>query len=173
MLAHEHPFRDGNGRTSRALFYWYMLKSGYDVFKYISISSLLHAAPVKYAASYQYTESDGMDLTYFLEYQAGVIKRALQNWQQHIDEITQRSAKLDSVLFSSGVLKRLNPRQVTLLNVMLANPGKEYTVAEISVSLSVSDNTARTDLRTIVKEGFAQEKRINNQQAVYVAHYPL
>ncbi len=48
-------------------------------------------------ASYQYTESDGMDLTYFLEYQAGVIKRALQNWQQHIDEITQRSAKLDSV----------------------------------------------------------------------------
>lgn len=78
MLAHEHPFRDGNGRTSRALFYWYMLKSGYDVFKYISISRLLHAAPVKYAASYQYTESDGMDLTYFLEYQAGVIKRALQ-----------------------------------------------------------------------------------------------
>lgn len=88
-----------------------MLKSGYDVFKYISISRLLHAAPVKYAASYQYTESDGMDLTYFLEYQAGVIKRALQNWQQHIDEITQRSAKLDSVLFSSGVLKRLNPRR--------------------------------------------------------------
>ncbi len=79
-----------------------------------------------------------MDLTYFLEYQAGVIKRALQNWQQHIDEITQRSAKLDSVLFSSGVLKRLNPRQVTLLNVMLANPGKEYTVAEISASLGVS-----------------------------------
>lgn len=66
MLAHEHPFRDGNGRTSRALFYWYMLKSGYDVFKYISISRLLHAAPVKYAASCQYTESDGMDLTYFL-----------------------------------------------------------------------------------------------------------
>ncbi len=40
-------------------------------------AGLLHAAPVKYAASYQYTESDGMDLTYFLEYQAGVIKRAL------------------------------------------------------------------------------------------------
>ncbi|GEM_PF-2885232 len=114
-----------------------------------------------------------MDLTYFLEYQAGVIKRALQNWQQHIDEITQRSAKLDSVLFSSGVLKRLNPRQVTLLNVMLANPGKEYTVAEISASLGVSDNTARADLRTIVKEGFAQEKKINDQQAVYFAHYPL
>lgn len=88
-------------------------------------------------------------------------------------KLTQRSAKLDSVLFSSGVLKRLNPRQVTLLNVMLANPGKEYTVAEISASLGVSDNTVRADLRTIVKEGFAQEKKINDQQAVYFAHYPL
>lgn len=73
MIAHERPFRDGDGRTSRALFYWFMLKSGYKAFKYISISSLLHAVPVKYAQSYQYTETDGMDLTYFLKYQSGVI----------------------------------------------------------------------------------------------------
>ncbi|MBK2125862.1 Fic family protein, partial [Fangia hongkongensis] len=26
MIGYEHPFRDGNGRTARALFYWYMLK---------------------------------------------------------------------------------------------------------------------------------------------------
>ncbi|MTI11678.1 Fic family protein [Sansalvadorimonas verongulae] len=38
MIGYEHPFRDGNGRIARALFYWYMLKSGYDLFRYISIS---------------------------------------------------------------------------------------------------------------------------------------
>lgn len=64
MIAHERPYRDGNRRTSRGLFYWYMLKAGYDVFKYVSISHLLHTAPAKYAHSYQYTENDGMDLTY-------------------------------------------------------------------------------------------------------------
>ncbi|MEN1410221.1 hypothetical protein, partial [Pseudomonas aeruginosa] len=88
------------------------------------------------------------------------IKRALQNWQQHIDEITQRSAKLDSVLFSSGVLKRLNPRQVTLLNVMLANPGKEYTVAEISASLGVSDNTARAEYGQLLKKGLRKRRKL-------------
>jgi Fic family protein len=29
LLAYDHPFEDGNGRTARALFYWSMLKQGY------------------------------------------------------------------------------------------------------------------------------------------------
>ena len=29
MIGWIHPFTDGNGRTARALFYWYMLKKGY------------------------------------------------------------------------------------------------------------------------------------------------
>ena len=37
-LAYDHPFVDGNGRTSRALFYWSMLHRGYWLFEYVSIS---------------------------------------------------------------------------------------------------------------------------------------
>ena len=33
-----HPFVDGNGRTARAIFYWYMLKRGYWPFQYLPIS---------------------------------------------------------------------------------------------------------------------------------------
>lgn len=29
VLAYIHPFVDGNGRTARSLFYWYMIKKGY------------------------------------------------------------------------------------------------------------------------------------------------
>ena len=167
MIAYEHPFRDGNGRTSRAFFYWYMLKNGYEAFKYISISKLLHAAPVKYAHSYQHTESDGMDLTYFLEYQAGIIGRALRTYLEHIEKIINRSAMIDRRLYESGALKRLTARQVTLLNIMLSTPGKAYTAADVSEMLGVSDNTARTDLRAVVREGFALEKRANDQKTVY------
>lgn len=170
MIAHEHPFRDGNGRTSRGLFYWYMLKSGYAAFKYISISRLLHAAPVKYAQSYQFTETDGMDLTYFLEYQVSVVGKVVKNYLDHIEMLTRKSAALDSQLYDSGVLKRLTPRQVTLLNVMLSTPGKEYTAAQVSESMNVSDNTARNDLRAIVREGCAEEIKVNDQKTVYVAH---
>ncbi len=37
-LAYEHPFRDGNGRVARALFYWCLLRHGYDLAEYLSIA---------------------------------------------------------------------------------------------------------------------------------------
>ena len=42
MLAYVHPFTDGNGRTARALFYWYMLKKGYWLTEYLSISQIIY-----------------------------------------------------------------------------------------------------------------------------------
>lgn len=167
MIAHEHPFRDGNGRTARALFYWYMLKSGYEVFRYISISSLLYAAPVKYAHSYQYTETDNMDLTYFLEYQMGIVKRALDKFYAHIETVLRRRIHLDKLLFESGVLQRLTQRQVTLLNIMLADEGKGLSVRKVAEQLGISDNTARSDLKTLVREGIAEARGANAQQTIY------
>ncbi|MCL1973977.1 MAG: Fic family protein, partial [Bacteroidetes bacterium] len=38
MLSYMHPFVDGNGRTARSLFYWYMIKQGYWLVEYMSIS---------------------------------------------------------------------------------------------------------------------------------------
>ncbi|WP_330985324.1 MULTISPECIES: Fic family protein [Enterobacterales] len=167
MIAHEHPFRDGNGRTSRALFYWYMLKKGYEAFRYISISSLIYAAPVKYAHSFQYTETDGMDLTYFLDYQARILHRALDKFEEHIDAIVMRRAAVDRLLFDSGALARLTQRQVMLVNIMLAEPGESVTAAQVSEKLGVSDNTARTDLRALVRENIAEERQVNGQQTAY------
>jgi len=36
ILAYIHPFSDGNGRTARTLFYWYMIKKGglLNIFQY-------------------------------------------------------------------------------------------------------------------------------------------
>lgn len=42
MIAYVHPFVDGNGRTARALFYWYMLKQGYWLMEYLSISRIIY-----------------------------------------------------------------------------------------------------------------------------------
>ncbi|MDU8350586.1 Fic family protein [Pseudomonas syringae pv. actinidiae] len=79
-IGYEHPFRDGNGRVARALFYWFMFKSGYKSFLYISISEKILVAPQKYGQSYVYTETDEMDLTYFLDYQAKIISNAIDSY---------------------------------------------------------------------------------------------
>jgi Fic family protein len=67
-LAYDHPFIDGNGRTARALMYWYILSRGYSLFQYLSISKHFLRAPGQYEKAYLHTEHDDNDLTYFLVY---------------------------------------------------------------------------------------------------------
>ena len=169
MLAHEHPFNDGNGRTARALFYWSMLRYGYDAFRFISISSLLHAAPVKYAHSCQYTESDGMDMTYFLDYQAQIVSRAIERYRGYIAEVTDRRNAVERVLLASGVIRELTSRQWALAGIVLISPGKIFTAAEISAALGVSDNTARADLRQLERVGIVNASKTNRQLTGYAA----
>ena len=68
LLAYFHPFVDGNGRTSRSLVYWYLLKKGYWLTEYLSISRVIYKSKAQYENSFLYTESDGLDLSYFINY---------------------------------------------------------------------------------------------------------
>ena len=47
VLAYDHPFVDGNGRTARLLFYWAMLRQDYWLAEFLPISRLLAAAPAQ------------------------------------------------------------------------------------------------------------------------------
>ena len=80
-----HPFVDGNGRTARAIFYWYMLKEGYAAFEYLPISRILIRAPMNYARAYLYTETDDGDLTYFNHYQLQAILRAISSLHEYFE----------------------------------------------------------------------------------------
>ena len=62
MIGYLHPIRDGNGRTARALFYWYVLKRGYWLFEFMPISLVIKRAPARYSRAYIYTETDDNDI---------------------------------------------------------------------------------------------------------------
>ena len=81
MLAYDHPFVDGNGRTARVLFYWSMLHEDYWLAEFLPISRLLAKAPGKYGRSFLYSEQDEGDLTYFVIFQLRIIQRALADLQ--------------------------------------------------------------------------------------------
>ncbi|MBS0844982.1 Fic family protein [Enterobacter asburiae] len=168
MIGYEHPFNDGNGRTARALFYWYLFKCGYTAFKYISISRLLKEASTSYGKSYLYTESDNFDLTYFVDYQCQIVCRATTNFTDHIKKVSSQRAEIDRLLWTSGLMKKLNDRQRTILLVAIDNVGKKFTVKEVSENLSISDNTARSDLKALVEANLF-EAIDNGKQTLYVS----
>ena len=149
-LAYDHPFVDGNGRTARALFYWSMLRSGYWIFEFISISAILRKAPIQYGRSFLYTETDDNDLTYFLVAQTEVIFQAISELHRYIE---RKSAQLRQAEQDIQALALFNHRQVLLIRHALRHPGQRYTIASHRHSHAVAYQTARTDLLDLAERG--------------------
>jgi Fic family protein len=154
MLAYDHPFVDGNGRTARALFYWVALKAGYWLFEYISISAVIRNAPKKYGQAFLYVETDNGDLTYFLDHQLGVLENAIAELHKYLDR-KEREANALAAAMKTG----LNQRQVQILQDALKRPNARYTILEHEKLTGVSYLTARKDLEDLAKEGFLVKKR--------------
>lgn len=147
-LAYDHPFVDGNGRTARALFYWSMLRHGYWLAEYLTISKILSNAPAQYARSFLHTESDSRDTTYFILYNLRVIIRAIEELHQYLQR------KMSEVKKIEGLIKdktEFNRRQLDLLGHALRNPGAFYTVESHRSTHNVTKQTARTDLQKLEK----------------------
>lgn len=142
-VGHDHPFADGNGRTARAIFYWSMLSQGYWLAEYVSISSILKQAPSKYARSFLYSETDANDLTYFLDYQLGVLIRALAELQQYLARKIAEVRRIEALLRESV---DLNHRQLALLGHAYRHDGAVYTIESHRRSHNIAYQTARTDL---------------------------
>jgi Fic family protein len=155
-LAYDHPFVDGNGRTARALFYWSMLRRGYWLFEFVSISEILVKAPAKYAVSFLHTETDQNDVTYFLIYQSEVIRRAINSLHDYIAEKSKELRALENTLRHAP---DLNYRQQALIGHALRHPGTRYSVAGHQRSHGIVYETARRDLLDLTKAGLLEMRR--------------
>jgi Fic family protein len=148
-LAYDHPFVDGNGRTARALFYWSMLRQGFWLFEYLSISEILVKAPVKYAHSYLLTETDDNDLNYFIHYQLEVIRRSIKILHEFIESKSQQVDEVRSSLLN--LITPLNHRQETIINKASREPNSRFTIKSHQMSHRISYGTARSDLIALEK----------------------
>lgn len=151
MLGYEHPFRDGNGRTARALFYWYMLKCDYTLFKYVSISRLIKERPKDYGISFMYSERDQNDLTYFIYFQLKVILSAFEELKSYLQNKTEEFQRVTELLNSTDFEHQLNFIQKDIIKKATKEPGRIFTAREISNSYSISENTARSHLNKLVE----------------------
>lgn len=150
-IGYEHPFNDGNGRVARALFYWFMFKKDYGAFRYISISNLLKEAATQYGKSYLYTETDEMDMTYFIDYQCAVIMRAVSVFKTHCQKTIENIKSFSAWLFHSGVYGKLNEKQKMVFQVAKNSPSTIFTARYIEEKLNCSYNTAAAVLNGLVE----------------------
>lgn len=166
-LGFEHPFRDGNGRAARALFYWTMLRHGYEMAEFLSISGPIDRSPSAYYLAFAYSETDGGDLTYFLLHQLGVIQEALGELRARLVDRAQRMAELSRTVAGFDAL---NHRQRALLQHAIRHPLESYTLEGHATSHSVHYQTARNDLHDLVRRGYLESRRVGKGKRFFPAH---
>ncbi len=163
-LSYIHPFVDGNGRTARALFYRSMLRQGYWLSEYISISRLLVKAPAQYGRAFLHTETDDADFTYFLLHQLNVICRAIDELLEYLE------TRVGDVRTVERALRRvpgLNHRQHALLSNALTHPDAVYTFKTHSITHGVVYQTARADLLDLEALGYLSRHLVGREYRFY------
>ncbi len=164
MLAFMHPFVDGNGRTARALFYWYMLKEGYKLTEYMSISRVIAKSKANYEKAFRYVENDGNDMGYFVAYNLRALEISFQQLRDYIQR-KQREKRAASSFMMAG---NINQRQALILQRLKEEPDSIFTVKDVQDQFSVSSMTARKDLSDLVQQGYLTEIALNKVTRGYI-----
>lgn len=164
MVGYIHPFVDGNGRTARALFYWYMLKQGYWLTEYLSISRIISKSKNQYEKAYLYTENDDNDLSYFITYHLKVMDQAFSELRTYIQK------KINEKKQTSDFLRigNMNERQAQILKWLNDDSSLVFTVKDIQNRFMISNPTARADLNGLKEAGFIEIISTNKIKQTYI-----
>lgn len=169
MIGYDHPFIDGNGRTARALFYWMMMKSGYWLAEFASISSVIKDSPVKYGRAYLDTEVDECDLTYFICNQCDAIATSENRIHQYIEKKRKEVDSLAAVIERGKKDGGFNHRQTALLNDLVRRRSPAINISRHQNTHSVSYHTARNDLEELTERGLLSKRRLGRDTVYYPA----
>lgn len=164
MLAFIHPFVDGNGRTSRSLVYWYLLKNGYWMTEYLSISRVIYKSKAQYEKAFLYTESDGFDLSYFINYNLVALKKAYEDLKVYL----QKKIKEQQDFYTFRGFANINERQAQLIRILKEKPTSFFTAKELTTRFNVTPKTARADLQHLVELKLMVESPVNRRTIGYI-----
>jgi Fic family protein len=159
-IAYDHPFVDGNGRTARALFYWSMLRQGYWLTEFISISGAIKKARAQYDRAFLGTESDDNDVTYYILNQLAMLRHAVDDLSAYLQRKSREVRDVETRLRGRD---DLNHRQLAILGHVMRHLDARITIESHRTSHRVVYETARTDLLGLVERGFLEQHKLGKK----------
>ncbi len=164
MISYIHPFADGNGRTARAMFYWYMLRKGYWLTEYLSISRVIAKSKKSYEKAFLYAEAGQMDIGYFVAYNLRVLEQSFQQLQNYIKR--KQSEKNDALILMQ--IGDINERQAQIIKHFDNSPNAMLTIKDIQTKFMISPTTAKADVTRLVERGILAEIALNKIKRGYI-----
>lgn len=156
MIGYIHPFSDGNGRTARALFYWFLLRKGYTLISDISISRVILESRTQYDKAFLKTEYDENDINYFIAYSIKNIRIAFEKLSKYRDKKLEERKKANNIAYEFLNLG-FNKRQSDLLGYLYSKPKNRITLNNYSEKNDIVRQTANRDLKELIKNNLIKE----------------
>ncbi|RZJ87780.1 MAG: Fic family protein, partial [Hymenobacter sp.] len=163
LLGFIHPFVDGNGRTARVIFYWYLLRKNYGLIEYMPISRIIKRSAGQYGRAYLFSEQDQDDLTYFISYQVQVVRQAWQELAEYASRQRKQLGEVRRLLLT----QQLNERQTQLIQWLREHPDSTLTIREIQRRFNTAYATARADLIGLEQLNLLTAGKAGKQKLLY------
>lgn len=168
IFGYIHPFKDGNGRTARALFYWFLMKKEYSLIKSISISRSILNSRVQYDKAFLKTEHDDNDLTYFIHYSIKSLRVAFESLIKYRDK--KKREYDNQMLVAYKIAERgLNKRQADLIGYLFTKEGRKVNISAYSKKHSIVRQTARKDLEELLGIGLLIDEK-DGRNRIFILH---
>ncbi len=142
-----HPFQDGNGRLSRILTTFLLLKAGYQYVPYSSMESLIEHQKENYYLALRQTQ--------------GTIRSEKIDWQPwlvfFLSLLQQQKRKLERKVEKEKLMQKSLPE--LSLNIMsLAENHSSITVSDVVNATGANRNTIKRHLQKLVSTGSLQKQ---------------
>lgn len=164
LVAYYHPFADGNGRTARALFYWYMLKEDYWLTQYLSISRIIYKTKSKYEKSFLYTENDGNDIGYFITYNLDVLSKAFDELKCYLKKKQEEQRRKDRFMHIGDV----SPQQAEIIRMFYDEGDITIQAKDIAARFGVSRVAAKGYLDGLAIRGILKKIKLDGRTQGFI-----
>ena len=137
-----HPFQDGNGRVSRILTTWLLLRAGYAYVPYSSLESVIEQSKEGYYLALRQTQA--------------TIRTDTPNWQPWVlfflRALQQQMKRLAKKVERERIVLSAMP-ELSLTILEYAREHGRVTIGEIATLTGTSRNTLKQHFRRLLRNG--------------------
>lgn len=110
-----------------------------------------------------YSESDNLDLGYFIQYNINALEKSFFELKKYLEK---KSTEQNAILEYSFI-PNINERQAQIIKIAKNKPSTIFTSKEFDTRFNVSVKTLRADLKSLVPLNLLREVPLNNRLTGY------